>query len=305
MAEQIFHPELRAVRFLPKTTVTPRNLRIVRLADRLIETLQRSKSATVARVNKDVSVRVFRPTHADSVVPALLWIHGGGMVIGTAAQDDKLCQQFAQELGIVVASVDYRLSPEHPFPVPLEDCYAALEWLVRQPGVDITRVAIGGASAGGGLAASLALLARDRGEISLTYQLLTYPMLDDRSALRVDIDRRRLRLWDQSSNAFGWRSYLGPANIDRVPPLAAPARYEDLAGLPSAWIGVGTNDLFHDEDVAYAHRLRQSGVPCELHIADRAYHSFDIVERKTPIAQAFRAAQLAALRHAFRQEAAI
>jgi acetyl esterase/lipase len=294
VAEQVFHPQLTAARFLPRTVVGPRTLRLVRLMTRLAGAISSSK-VDVVQVNADVFVRFFRPPADRNPAPALLWIHGGGMVIGTAAQDDRLCRQFAERLGIAVAAVEYRLAPEHPFPAPLEDCYAALSWLAGQPGVDASRLAIGGASAGGGLAAALALVARDRGEIRPVLQLLSYPMLDDRSALRTDIDPRTLRLWNQNSNRFGWRSYLGPAADGPVPPLAAPARHDDLTGLPPAWIGVGTRDLFHDEDITYAQRLEQAGVPCTLHVVERAYHGFDTTESKTPVAQAFLQAQIDAL----------
>ncbi len=191
--------------------------------------------------------------------------------------------------------MNYRLAPEHPFPTPLHDCYAALSWLADQPDVDPARIAIGGASAGGGLATALALLAKERGEITPVLQLLAYPMLDDRTTTRTDIDERHLRLWSVKSNRFGWRSYLGPLHGGDVPPLAAPARYEDLSGLPATWIGVGTCDLFHDEDIAYAERLTQAGVDCTLHVTPGAYHGFDLVERKAAISQAFTKAQVTAL----------
>jgi acetyl esterase/lipase len=176
--------------------------------------------------------------------------------------------------------VEYRRAPEHPFPTPLEDCYTALQWLARQPDIDPARIAIGGESAGAGLAAAVALLAKERGEIHPVLQLLSYPMLDDRTTTRTDIDPRRLRIWSPGSNRFGWRAYLGPATADGgVSPLAAPARYDDLAGLPPAWIGVGTNDLFHDEDVTYARRLQQAGVASTLHVVPGAYHNFDSMNR--------------------------
>ena len=195
-----------------------------------------------------------------------------------------------------VVSVEYRLAPEHPFPTPLEDCYAALRWLARQADIDPARIAVGGASAGGGLAASLTLLAKERGEIRPVLQLLSYPMLDDRTTTRTDIDPQRLRLWSPHSNRFGWRAYLGPATgAGNVPPLAAPARYDDLSGLPPAWIGVGTNDLFHDEDATYARRLQQAGVDCTLHVVPGAYHNFDAIEPRTGLSQAFVEAQTTAL----------
>jgi acetyl esterase/lipase len=226
----------------------------------------------------------------------MLWIHGGGYVIGTAGQDDAVCRHFAEELGIIVAAVEYRLAPEHPFPLPLDDCYDALAWLVLQPDVDPSRIAVGGASAGGGLAAALALLAHERGEIQLAFQLLTYPMLDDRTANRLDVDERNFRLWNNKANRFGWQSYLGhPPGTAGVSGLAAPSRYDDLSGLPPAWIGVGTLDLFHDEDLAYAQRLTAADVRCDLDVVHGAFHGFDLIRPKAGVALAFRSSQVAAL----------
>ncbi|MGX9901144.1 alpha/beta hydrolase fold domain-containing protein [Arthrobacter sp. SA17] len=165
-------------------------------------------------MDANVSVHVFRPASARAGTPALLWIHGGGMVLGAAAQDSRFCRRVADELNIVVVSVEYRLAPEHSFPIPLEDCYTALQWLARQPDVDPANIAIGGQSAGGGLAAALALLAKERGEIRPVLQLLSYPMLDDRTTIRTDIDPRWLRIWSPRSNRFGWRAYLGEATAD-------------------------------------------------------------------------------------------
>lgn len=197
---------------------------------------------------------------------------------------------------MVVVAVDYRLAPEHRFPVPLDDCYDALAWVARQGYVDPGRLAVGGASAGGGLAAALALLAHERGEIELAFQLLAYPMLDDRTALRSDIDQANFRLWNNKANAFGWRSYTGrPPGSAEISGLAAPARYGDLAGLPPAWLGVGTLDLFHDEDLVYAGRLREAGVECTVDVVDGAFHGFDVVRPKAGVSEAFRAAQVAAL----------
>jgi acetyl esterase/lipase len=225
----------------------------------------------------------------------MLWIHGGGFVMGSAAQDDALCRHFAEELGIVVASVDYRLAPESRFPVPLDDCHDALAWLADRPYVDATRIAVGGASAGGGLAAALAILARQRGEVSLSFQLLTYPMLDDRTGCRTGIDERHFRLWNNRSNRFGWQSYTGLApGSPGVTGLAAPARCDDLSGLPPAWIGVGTLDLFHDEDLDYAERLSAVGVECAVVEVPGAFHGFDLVAKATVVRQ-FRASQVAAL----------
>lgn len=250
------------------------------------------------------SVRIHRPVAPAASAPAVLWIHGGGYVIGSAAQDDPICKKYAEQTGAVVASVEYRLAPEHPFPTPLEDCYSALLWLAEQPGIDPDRIAIAGASAGGGLAAALALLARDRGEIKPVLQILAYPMIDDRTALRTGIDESGFRLWSNAANAFGWRSYTGyePGSA-QVSGLAAPSRHEDLSGLAPVWLGVGTQDLFHDEDLAYAERLMTAGIPCELHVTDGGYHAFDLAVPKAPVSRAFRDSQIAALKSAFARPA--
>lgn len=237
-----------------------------------------------------VGVRLYRPAGSTGAGPALLWMHGGGYVIGHPGQDDALCRRYAQRLGATVASVDYRLAPEHSYPVPLEDCYQALKWLAALPSVDPGRVAIGGASAGGGLAAALALLARDRGEVPLAAQLLVYPMLDDRTVGHGP-ENPGLRLWNQSLNKFGWSAYLGDAD----PEVAVPARRTDLSGLPPAWVGVGTHDLFHDEDLAYAERLKAAGVPCDVEVVKGAFHGFDGIAPKAHVSQSFFESQCAAL----------
>jgi acetyl esterase/lipase len=244
-----------------------------------------------------LGIRVHHPpATAPSPYPAVLWIHGGGFVIGSPAQDDAVCQVLAQKLGALVAAVRYRRAPEHPFPAALHDCHDGLEWLAQRDDVDAERIAIGGASAGGGLAAALALLARERGVVTPRIQLLSYPMLDDRTVLRTDLDERYFRLWNNEANRFGWTSYLGSEpGLPGVSPLAAPAREENLSGLPRAWIGVGTLDLFYDEDVTYAKRLRSAGVPCELQIVEGAFHGFDSVAPKAAITRAYRIEQVQAL----------
>lgn len=290
-----FHPDLRRVaRYIPKQVVTPVTVPLMRAAERLLWK-RAPQDIEVLTLGSGVGVRLFRPQHASGAAPALLWIHGGGYVIGRAAQDDQLCRRFARELGVTVASVDYRLAPDHPYPTPLEDCYAALKWLVGLPAVDPARVAIGGASAGGGLAAALALLVRDRGEIDVVAQLLVYPMLDDRTVDRDDLDNPGHRLWNQSSNKFGWAAYLGDADRE----VAVPARRNDLAGLPAAWVGVGTLDLFHDEDVAYAERLKAAGVPCRVEVVQGAFHGFDGIAPKAEVSQSFFNSQCAMLREAY------
>lgn len=289
-----FHPDLkRHARLLPRSMVNSRSLPVFRVASRLME---RRTPADVEALTlaSGIHVRLHRAPDAQTPGPGLLWIHGGGYVIGSAAQDDPLCRRFARELGVTVVAVDYRLAPEYPYPIPLEDCYGALAWLAALPSVDPARVAIGGASAGGGLAAALALLARDRGEIPVAAQLLVYPMIDDRSATAPGLDDPNHRLWTQKANVFGWNSYLGNAD----PNVAVPGRRDDLAGLPPAWVGVGTNDLFHDEDLAYAERLDAAGVPCETEVVPGAFHGFDGVVPKAPVSQAFFKSQTTWLRNA-------
>lgn len=281
MSDTDFHPDLRRVaRFTPRQLVGPRTLPLMRF----LLTLRGGRADSAAEVitlGSGTGVRMFRPVGVTEPAPALLWIHGGGYVIGAARQDDALCHRFSTRLGVTVASVEYRLAPEHPYPAPLDDCYSALTWLTGLPSVDSRRVAIGGASAGGGLAAALALLARDRAEIKPAFQLLVYPMLDDRSSATAD--NPNYRMWNPRSNRFGWTAYLGDAD----PQVAVPARRTDLSGLPPAWIGVGTHDLFHDEDLAYAERLRAAGVPCDVDVVPGAFHGFDLWRPKAEVSQRF------------------
>jgi acetyl esterase/lipase len=226
-----------------------------------------------------VPVRVHRGADAEGALPCVYSIHGGGYVIGSYAMDDARFDNWCPRLGIVGVSVEYRLAPETPYPGPLEDCYRGLKWVydnAEKLGIDRNRIGIGGISAGGGLAAALALLARDRGEVPLAFQLLDCPMLDDRQQTpSSQLDG--LAVWSRESNTFGWRSYLGDLfGTDDVPYTAAPARCRDLAGLPPAFVSVGTVDGFRDEDIDYALRLNQAGVPCELHVYPGACHGYQI-----------------------------
>ena len=250
----------------------------------------------------DVSVRLYRPTGAPSPAPAFYWIHGGGMVFGDVNGSDPYCAAIAAELNVLVASVEYRLAPEHPFPAPLEDCYAGLAWLwnaAAELGVDRERIAIGGGSAGGGLAAGTALAARDRGLVRPCFQLLVYPMLDDRNATRSSHAITDPRTWDREANLAGWNAYLaGNAGGEGVSPYAAPARATDLAGLPPAYVNVGDLDLFVDEDVAYARALADAGVPVELHVYPGAWHGSTSFAPHTALSQRWAADERAALRHA-------
>jgi acetyl esterase/lipase len=226
-----------------------------------------------------VPVRVHRAKGATGPAATVVTIHGGGYVIGSYDMDDPVLERWCTELGVVGVSVEYRLAPETPYPGPLEDCDAALRWThehAGELGVDPDRIGIYGLSAGGGLAAALALLARDRGEVPLAFQLLDCPMLDDRQRTR-SISSTGLYVWTAESNEFGWRSYLGDLyGSPDVPPHAAAARADDLSGLPPACMVVGSIDGFRDEDVEYAQRLNQAGVPCELHVIAGLPHAYQL-----------------------------
>lgn len=230
----------------------------------------------------DVPVTLYRPVQADGPLPVLLHIHGGGYLFGSAAGSGPANVRTASELQCVVAAVDYRLAPETRAPGAVEDCYAVLAWLHRNAdvlGIDKARIAVGGESAGGGLAAALALLARDRGEYPLCFQMLIYPMLDDRTAARADVNPHVGHfVWKPEYNLLGWSAYLGvkPGSAD-VSPYAAAARAKDLAGLPPAYICVGSLDLFLEEDMDYARRLMAAGVTVELQVYPGAYHAFEMV----------------------------
>jgi acetyl esterase/lipase len=299
MSDNPFDPEVRRfARLAPHSLVRPKTLGMVRFLSSLAGP-RGVQDVEVHTLSGDVGVRLHRAPDHDGPTPALLWLHGGGYVLGSARLDDDVCKQFTRRLGIAVAAVEYRLAPENPYPAGLEDSYTALKWLAAQPNVDPTRVAIGGASAGGGLAAALALLARDRGEIPVALQLLRYPMLDDRTVSQAEV-KRHYRLWDEKSNRFGWASYLGKADPD----TAVPARRHDLAGLPAAWIGVGTLDLFHGEDITYAKRLSEAGVPCTLEVVPGVFHGFDDFLPHANISRTFFESQCTSLRDAFNPEAA-
>ena len=250
----------------------------------------------------EVLVRIYRPTEPASTLPGLLWMHGGGYVIGSLEQEDFTVQHLALEAGCVVVSVAYRQAPEHPFPAPLEDCYAALRWLAASAAdlqIDPARLAVGGASAGGGLAAALALLARDRREVRLAFQLLVSPMLDDRNVTPSSREITDPRVWNREANLFGWRAYVGKnAGGEDVSPYAAPARAADLAGLPPAYLPVGAQDLFLDENIAYAQRLIKAGVHAELHVYPGAFHGSEGYAPTAALSRRFTADRSEALRRA-------
>lgn len=243
-------------------------------------------------------VYVFEPDDREAPSAALLWIHGGGTIGGHPRVESDLCSRIAKDLGIIVVSARYRLAPEHPFPAGLDDAYAALSWLRQHAmnlGVDPDRVAVGGTSAGAGLAACVAQRAVDDGN-TVAFQLLIYPMLDDRTATRDPQGRGQLG-WTPTSNKFAWGAYLGqqPGGVS-APPYAVAARRGDLSSLPPAWIGIGGLDLFLDESVDYAQRLGSAGVDCELDVVPGMYHAADFHLASTvPSMAAFRERVVAAL----------
>ncbi|HTW04244.1 MAG TPA: alpha/beta hydrolase [Streptosporangiaceae bacterium] len=222
-----------------------------------------------------VVIRVHRPSGAEGPLPVVFSIHGGGYVLGSYAMDDARLDGWCRSYRCVGVSVEYRLAPETPYPGPLDDCYRGLKWVFEhhgEIGADPKRMGVSGTSAGAGLAAGLALLARDRGEVPLRFQLLDAPMIDDRQ-LTPSSRRDDLVIFDRHSSEFGWRSYLGDLyDTAEVPPYAAPARADDLTGLPPAYICVGNVDGFRDDATGYATRLNQAGVPAELHVYAGAPH---------------------------------
>ena len=231
----------------------------------------------------DVSVRVYRPKGlaAGTRVPGIVMIHGGGFVIGSVEVEHAGAAQMAIDTGAAVVSVDYRLAPEHPYPAALHDCYAALTHLHGEAdalGVDSDRVALAGTSAGGGLAAATALLARDRGGPSVCFQLLHIPELDDRlqtGSMQAFVDSP---MWNRPLAVQSWQAYLGPLyGTPDVPAYAAPARAADLSGLPPAYISTAENDPLRDEGITYAQRLLQAGVSVELHQFPGTFHGSMVV----------------------------
>jgi len=248
-------------------------------------------------------VGIFVPSKVDNPLPALLWIHGGGMMTGSYKQNQEFLLDMCKTLHCVIIGIDYRLAPEHPYPAAINDCYSALKWMFDEHEklrIDAGNIAVGGASAGGNLAAAVALMARDKGDCPLVHQLLIYPMLDDTNRFNVDDQHPDTPLWTRTCNQVGWAAYLGDLDgSDSIPSYAAPHREENLKNLPSATLIVGEIDLFVDEGIVYARRLIQSGVSTALHVYPGAYHGFDFLANKTDIGNQFREAVIIGLKGAF------
>ncbi len=293
MPEAALHPAIEATRdlvpipdidadVLPVLRSTPLTAQ-VELSDEV------ERSDHVVSEDPKVIVRVHRPKGATGALPGVYSIHGGGYIIGSYDMDDAKLDVWCREHNIVGVSVEYRLAPETPYPGPLEDCYAGLKWTfdhAAEIGIDPDKIGITGVSAGGGLCAGLALLARDRGEVPVQFQLLDCPMIDDRQETPSS-QLEGLIVWSKVSNTFGWRSYLGDRyGTADVPPYAAAARATDLSGLPEAYVCVGGADGFRSEDVLYAMRLYDAGVPTELHVYPGAPHGVAIWA-ETDVAQRY------------------
>ncbi|CAH1054529.1 alpha/beta hydrolase [Paenibacillus pseudetheri] len=239
----------------------------------------------------EMLVKIYEPAGRDiDKLPAMLWIHGGGYVLGHPDMDDELCERFVQTARCVVVSVDYRLAPEHPYPAAIEDCYAGLVWMTEEAellGIDKNRVAIAGASGGGGLTAALALMARDKGGPSIIFQMPLYPMLDNRNITPSSHEiTEGGAIWNRTDNLAAWNMYLGEKNdVSGISPYAVPSRAHNLAGLPPTYTCVGQLDLFRDETIEYVTQLAQAGVDVEFHLYPGCFHLFEIFVPEAEVSQ--------------------
>lgn len=256
--------------------------------------------------NPSVRVRIYEPKENSNLSAGLLWIHGGGYVLGAPEGDDLLCQRFVMEGNCVVVSVDYRLAPENPYPAGLEDCYSALKWFAENAadlGVNPQLIGVAGASAGGGLTAALSLLARDRNGPELCFQMPLYPMIDDRNNTPSSLEITGNMVWNHGLNQKAWEMYLNGANgTENVSEHAAPARAADLSGLPYTYTCVGQLDPFRDETLTYIQKLCQAGVDVEFHLYPGAYHGFDGVAPQSSISQRAIAEYISSLKHVLHRQ---
>ena len=296
-------PELRKESYTPRTLAAMRKLSDTYSAPPLAQPSFYRWMVPGASGQPDVPIYIVNSQPLRALRGVILHMHGGGYVVGRAADSLATVQRIAGALDCVAVAVEYRLAPEAPFPKSREDNYAVLRWLYANAsalGVDRARIGVMGQSAGGGHAAALAIAARDRGEVPVRFQALVYPMLDDRTGSVMQPPPWIGEfVWRRDANRFGWSSLLGiPAGSLRAPAGAIPARCEDLSQLPSTFIGVGSIDLFVDEDVTFAKRLLDAGVPTELLVVPGAYHGFDELAPDAECSKRFTAALLLALRKA-------
>lgn len=282
--KHLLDPEIVSISEMPPGDITATSVKMIReqrempLVDASAAGVTRSEVVIPNNDGPDVRALLYVPD-GDDTRPGYLHIHGGGYVLGAPEGSDASNVSIASKLGAAVLSVDYRLAPEHSIPAPLDDCYAGLAWLHQNAGdlnIDRDRIGVGGESAGGGLAAAVAIAARDRGEYALCHQHLTYPMLDNLTGTDEQPGDPLVGefVWTRGSNQFGWASYLGgaPAEAPQV-----PARVKDFAGLPATWMLTASLDLFRDEDIDYACKLMAAGVRTELAVYEGACHGFQFV----------------------------
>jgi acetyl esterase/lipase len=250
-----------------------------------------------------VGVRFYRPKDARDALPVVVWMHPGGWVLGSLELEDLMAREVVKNVRCAVISVEYRLAPEHPYPAALEDCYAVVKWVAtdgKKNGIDARAIAVGGSSAGANLAAGVALLARDRGEVPLRFQMLIYPALNDRNIAQVGPDVAENLFWSRENMLMSWQAYLENRHATAdVPIYAAPARARDLRGLPPAFIAVGGLDMFLDECLDYGARLTAAGVNTEVHVYPGAFHAFDAFAPLARVTQRFSADRNGALMRAF------
>ena len=250
-------------------------------------------------ISSEVGVRIYRPEGGTNGA-GLIWIHSGGYLFGRADMNDLQCSHIAKTLGILVVSVEYRLAPKHPYPAAIDDCFGVWDWLQEHAcelEVDPTRIAICGQSAGGGLAATLCQRIQDVGANLPVAQVLIYPMLDDFTACRPELDEVGHLCWNNRLNRVAWDWYLPcDPGAAEVPPYSVAARRPSLSGLPPAWIGVGDVDLFHAESLAYAKRLQAEDVDCQVQEVSGGFHAFDILAPNAPVSQEFQGSYIEFLR---------
>ncbi|CAL9280076.1 alpha/beta hydrolase [Streptomyces sp. SudanB182_2057] len=302
-----FDPELKAVLTILADQVPPtltaemipglRQAAPAEVTDDALESagLTRLDVTVPGHLGDDITVSVIARRDRQGLGPGIYHTHGGGMVAGHRFSGLLQVLPWVVEHDAVLVTVEYRLAPEHPDPFPVEDCYAGLLWMADQAaelGIDPARIMIAGASAGGGLAAGTALLARDRKGPRLIGQVLVYPMLDDRDRTVSSGQFDGVGVWDRESNRVGWTALLGERRgTNDVSVYAAPARATDLTGLPPAFIDCGSAEVFRDEDVAYASALWAAGVQAELHVWPGGFHGFDLTAPHTALAHAMTAAR--------------
>jgi acetyl esterase/lipase len=257
--------------------------------------LTREERTIGTRDGAQLPLTILRPPNADTRAPCIYWLHGGGMVMGDRfSQLDLPLDWMATLDGAVVATIDYRLAPEFAGTTLVEDCYDGLVWLALQAdelGVDRTRLIVAGTSAGGGLAAGVTLMARDRSGPAIAAQMLIYPMLDHRNNTTSSKQYAGDSIWSREANAFGWSSVLSPLHDQPVPSYMSPSLSHDLGGLPPTYIDAGSAEVFRDEDVDYATRIWAAGGQAELHVWAGGFHGFDALFPDTAISREAREAR--------------